>query len=173
MHALLAFNGRCFGVSCSQVRTPGLGSSMWDLDLLFLIENSAVVIIFPFMSDIYLPGYVCINTSISLYLSHCGSFFICLAVETLFCCFQVVLIGNCSVNTCHFCVPMGGCQLRVFLLHHLCHQPRGLFHLAALHHSSLMLPFPNILTIFLQYSQANSPILFSLMSMVGSPLLYS
>ena len=40
-------------------RTPGLRSSMWDLDHLFLIENSAVVIIFLFMSDIYRPR-VCV-----------------------------------------------------------------------------------------------------------------
>ena len=122
MHALLAFNGRCFGVSCSQVRTHGLGSSVWVLDHLFLIENSAVVIIFPFMSDIYLPR-VCVYqhmSIISLCLSHCVSFFICIVVETS-ASFQVVLIGNCSVNTCHFCVPMGGCKLRVFLLHHFQH----------------------------------------------------
>lgn len=62
---------------------------------------------------------------ISLCLSHCVSFFICLAVETS-ASFQVVFIGNCSVNTCHFCVFMGGCKLRVFLLHHFHHQPRGL-----------------------------------------------
>ena len=39
MHALLAFNGRCFGVSCSQVRTPGLGSSMWGSDSLLLRDD--------------------------------------------------------------------------------------------------------------------------------------
>ena len=172
MHALLAFNGRCFGVSCSQVRTHGLGSSVWVLDHLFLIENSAVVIIFPFMSDIYLPR-VCVYqhmSIISLCLSHCVSFFICIVVETS-ASFQVVLIGNCSVNTCHFCVPMGGCKLRVFLLHHFHHQHRGLL-------DGCSTPFFLNVDIsqhsYHLYSILSSKLsLIILISMVGSLLLYS
>ena len=39
----------------------------------------------------------------------------------------ISLINSCSVNSCNFGVPMEGGELRVFLFHHLGHQPDPIY----------------------------------------------
>ena len=46
-----------------------------------------------------------------------ASFFVFLVIEDLFTSLQVILIDNCSVNSCNFAMVMGGDDLRVFLFH--------------------------------------------------------
>ena len=53
------------------------------------------------------------------YPSYCGSFFISLVVEGLFCQILVFLISRISVNSFNVGRPMRGGELKVFLLHHL------------------------------------------------------
>ena len=60
MHPLLAFNARRSGVSSSQCRTPGMEAQCGAWTPCSLQRTSAVVIIFPFVIDIY-PG-VCVLT---------------------------------------------------------------------------------------------------------------
>ena len=94
---------------------------MWDSDLLPLGEN--------LYSYSYSPVCGLLTWGKDLTILHfhlsfpscCGSFFIFLVVEDLFCWILVVLISSCSVNiSCIFGVPMGD-EFSVSLLHHLDH----------------------------------------------------
>ena len=75
MQTLLIFKGRDSGGSCSQCKTLGLRSLIWDQTPSSLERTSAIVIILLFVG----VGLNCTTP-----LSHCGFFFISLVVERSF-----------------------------------------------------------------------------------------
>ena len=114
--------------------TAGLQSrKFWGLVFLMRKPNVGFRSLAPWGESLQLKLFSClwvahlgvrVLTILHFHLSFpsCGSFFIFLVVEDLFCWILVVLISSCSVNisSCIFGVPMGD-AFRVFLLHHLDH----------------------------------------------------
>lgn len=105
-----------------------VGSLMLSRTPHSLGRTSAIVIIFLFVSN--LPSYMSLDCIASPPLSPscCGSSSISLLWKIFFHVSpQIILINDCSVNDYNFRVPIGGGELRVFLLNHLSHSKIWLF----------------------------------------------
>ena len=88
----------------------------------FFESISAIVIITPF--EDHLPGTVGPDYTMSPLLSPILLWFLLyiLSFGRIFSVsLQIVFLHNCSVKSCNFGVSLAGCELRVFLLHHLSH----------------------------------------------------
>ena len=109
--ALLAFKARCSKGSSSSTGPLGWGPRRVAQTFHSLGRMSAFVMILSFVG--LLPGSMGLATLClhPPHPSHCSSSFISLVVENLF----YLSSAHCSVNSC---VPVGGIELRVFLLSH-------------------------------------------------------
>ena len=90
-------------------------------------RNFAIVIILPFVARPPQGMVLTIQFFHPPTYPTFGSFFISLVIDDLFSSIPVFLINSCSANSCNFGVPVGGDELRVFLLHHLAHFPLNFF----------------------------------------------
>ena len=94
----------------------------WVCTICFFESISVMVIITPF--EDCLPGTVGPDYTMSPPLSPILLWFLLyiLSFGRIFSVsLQIVFVHNCSVKSCNFGVPSAGCELRVFLLHHLSH----------------------------------------------------
>ena len=112
-------------------RLPGAGplpgSPMWGLGPLFL-RDKPLQLWYSSCFGVTHSGVWVLTLCISAFPTHLTVIpsFISLVVENLFCLSSGLLTDSCSVS-CNFGVPMGGGELRVFLLHHLGHTSNCIF----------------------------------------------
>ena len=124
-HSPLALpNAKTYWPSKSDVLGTHLsaGPMMWGSDPSFLGETPAIIVILLFVS--HQPGFAGLDYAKSPLLLSISLWFFLLILgygKIFSASLQIIPIDSCSINNCNFCVPVGGGELRVFLLDQLSH----------------------------------------------------